>query len=238
MTRRGCLIVSALLVAGCNPGRPSTAQPQTNTDPPAVIVPKQEAPKPPESPRVVLTDRAAKQVRKLLAETPEAKYLRVSISDGRLKLDLDPTTDPKEDLLSESRSVAVLVDRRSAALLPVGIVVDYIDEEGTRGFKFASPGGDQVQPDTSVSLADARRGFKTTLRSPTSKGNKTPVLEPPAEVFGVVRYDAPPGKLAAYLTPDPKDGKKHPAIIWITGGDCNTIDAGCWKDDGVLVLLR
>jgi dipeptidyl aminopeptidase/acylaminoacyl peptidase len=38
-----------------------------------------------------------------------------------------------------------------------------------------------------------------------------------------VNYDAPVGKCAAYLSPDPKDGKKHPAIVWITGGDCNTI---------------
>src|SRR2546430_17631493 len=29
--------------------------------------------------------------------------------------------------------------------------------------------------------------------------------------------------MAAYLSPDPRDGKKHPAIIWITGGDCNSI---------------
>ena len=36
------------------------------------------------------------------------------------------------------------------------------------------------------------------------------------------------GLLAAYLTPDPGDGRKHPAIIWITGGDCNTIDRGVW----------
>src|SRR5436305_720847 len=31
------------------------------------------------------------------------------------------------------------------------------------------------------------------------------------------------GPTAAYLSPDPRDGKKHPAIIWITGGDCNSI---------------
>ena len=29
--------------------------------------------------------------------------------------------------------------------------------------------------------------------------------------------------MAAYLSPDPGDSKKHPAIIWITGGDCNSI---------------
>jgi acetyl esterase/lipase len=30
--------------------------------------------------------------------------------------------------------------------------------------------------------------------------------------------------LAAYVTPDPGDGQKHPAIIWLTGGDSNTLD--------------
>jgi dipeptidyl aminopeptidase/acylaminoacyl peptidase len=46
---------------------------------------------------------------------------------------------------------------------------------------------------------------------------------PPPEVFEVVKYTSPAGELAAYLTPDPKDEKQHPAILWITGGDCNTI---------------
>ncbi len=59
---------------------------------------------------------------------------------------------------------------------------------------------------------------------------RTRVANPPANLFRTVRYDAPLGKMAAYLSPDPKDGKKHPAIIWITGGDCNTIYQGCWKE--------
>jgi dipeptidyl aminopeptidase/acylaminoacyl peptidase len=42
-------------------------------------------------------------------------------------------------------------------------------------------------------------------------------------VFRTAWYDGPAGKHPAYLTPDPKDGKKHPAIIWITGGDRNSI---------------
>jgi acetyl esterase/lipase len=79
----------------------------------------------------------------------------------------------------------------------------------------------------SPSLVDARKGFATKLKS-QQKANK-PVLEPPANVFRKVKYDAPVGKCAAYLSPDPKDGKKHPAIIWITGGDCNTIDEGVWQ---------
>ena len=79
-----------------------------------------------------------------------------------------------------------------------------------------------------ASLVEARRGFTT--KAVLQKGDRTPVAEPPAHLFRVVKYDSAVGKLAAYLTPAPKDGKKHPAIIWITGGDCNTIDEGSWKE--------
>ena len=42
--------------------------------------------------------------------------------------------------------------------------------------------------------------------------------EPPAEVFQHIRYRSPAGELSAYLTPDPGDGEKHPAIVWAHGG--------------------
>src|SRR5262245_35711111 len=77
------------------------------------------------------------------------------------------------------------------------------------------------------SLAEARRGFQTKLIRRESAGESVP--EPPSDLFRIVRYDSPVGKLAALLSLDPKDGKKYPAIIWITGGDCNTIDDGIWK---------
>lgn len=87
--------------------------------------------------------------------------------------------------------------------------------------------GNPDNPTGKESLADARKGFTTKLKR-QHKAN-TPVPEPPAKVFRKVAYDAPVGKCAAYVTPDPKDGKKRPAIVWITGGDCNTIDDGLWK---------
>src|SRR5207253_1872131 len=93
---------------------------------------------------------------------------------------------------------------------------------------FAAPEPEPGPPDTSVSLAEARRGFTTTLARRVSGGRPAPA--PPPELFRLVRYDAPAGKLAAYLTPDPNDGTKRPAIVWITGGDCNSIDAGCWRE--------
>lgn len=84
------------------------------------------------------------------------------------------------------------------------------------------PDGAQTGPGgTAGSLAEARKGFTTKLAR-QEKANEA-VPDPPPRVFGTVQFDSPAGKLAAYLTPDPKDGKKRPAIIWITGGDCNTI---------------
>ncbi|HEV3261266.1 MAG TPA: prolyl oligopeptidase family serine peptidase [Gemmataceae bacterium] len=92
-----------------------------------------------------------------------------------------------------------------------------------------SPAGPVVgQPDQAASLTEARRVFKTVpIRR---ESGKEPVPEPPPQLFRTVQYDAAAGKLAAYVTPDPKDDKKHPAIIWIAGGDCNSIDQGCWQE--------
>ena len=76
------------------------------------------------------------------------------------------------------------------------------------------------KPET-ASLPEARKGFETKLVSRGS--DRVPVDQPPQQVFSIVHYDSPVGKLPAYLSPDPQDGQKHPAIVWITGGDCNTI---------------
>jgi len=92
------------------------------------------------------------------------------------------------------------------------------------GRRDTSPG----QQGETASLTEARRGFKTKLVP--QRGDKSPAAEPPADLFRLVKYDSPVGKLSAYLSPEPQDGKKHPAIIWITGGDCNSIDEGCWKE--------
>jgi acetyl esterase/lipase len=72
-----------------------------------------------------------------------------------------------------------------------------------------------------TSLPEARRGFKT---KPVARGNeREPVEEPPAQLFRIVRYKSPVGPLPAYLSVTPRDGKRRPAIVWITGGDCNSI---------------
>lgn len=88
--------------------------------------------------------------------------------------------------------------------------------------------GTSTDKGESGSLADARRGFQTKLlRTETTKG---PPPTPPAALLRTVQYETPAGKMSAYLGVAPADGKKHPAIVWLTGGDSNTIDDGCWTE--------
>jgi hypothetical protein len=75
--------------------------------------------------------------------------------------------------------------------------------------------------DKSMSLCEARRGFKTILLP--KRDVREAVEQAPASIFKTIKYSAPSGEFPAYISPDPGDGKKHPAIIWITGGDCNSI---------------
>lgn len=81
--------------------------------------------------------------------------------------------------------------------------------------------------DKPITLADARRDFRTKLVRQDQAGE--PLPQPPAHLFQLVHYESKAGRLAAFISPDPKDGKRRPAIIWITGGDCNTLDDGFWK---------
>jgi acetyl esterase/lipase len=91
-----------------------------------------------------------------------------------------------------------------------------------------APGQAGNPADQAASLTEARKGFHSKIaRRPT---DRAPAAEPPPGLFRTVHYRAPVGELAAYLSPDPNDGKKHPAILWVTGGDCNSIDEGCWKE--------
>ncbi len=75
-------------------------------------------------------------------------------------------------------------------------------------------------------FSEARKGFQTKLIRKVKSSE--PLLTPPEGLLELVRYPSSIGDLAAYLTPDPGDGKKHPAIIWIHGGDCQEIGDLAW----------
>jgi dipeptidyl aminopeptidase/acylaminoacyl peptidase len=72
----------------------------------------------------------------------------------------------------------------------------------------------------SQTLAEARKGFTP---HPTGTRSGEPVEGPPPNTVHIVSYPSAGKQLAAYLSTEPGDGKRHPAIVWITGGDCNTI---------------
>jgi acetyl esterase/lipase len=66
-------------------------------------------------------------------------------------------------------------------------------------------------------LAEARRGHVTVLTQKIRADDALPV--PPKGTLDLVHYTSPAGQIAGYLSPLPTDGAKHPAIIWISGGD-------------------
>ncbi len=87
--------------------------------------------------------------------------------------------------------------------------------------------GEPVPDQEKSSLVEARRGF-TPKPVPRNAG-RDPIPEPPPEIFRKVVYESPAGKLGAYISQVAEDGQKRPAIVWITGGDCNSID-DVWSD--------
>lgn len=101
----------------------------------------------------------------------------------------------------------------------------------TLAISFTFTGCDDPFNAVTGTLVDARKDFKTKLTRSESAG--VPLDQPNprgmGRGFAIVQYDAPGGRYPAYLF-TPPDGRllgaelnKLPAIIWITGGDCNTI---------------
>ncbi len=75
-------------------------------------------------------------------------------------------------------------------------------------------------------FAEARQRFATHLLRHERLGH-APAL-PPNGMLDLVKYSAPLGENAAYVSPDPKDGVRHPAIIWLVGGFSNSIGSIAW----------
>lgn len=76
------------------------------------------------------------------------------------------------------------------------------------------------------SFAEAHDAFQTTLVEKNSDND--PIPDPPEGFFDLVQYPSKVGDLAAYVSSDPGDGKKHPLIIWVVGGWGNGIDDFPW----------
>jgi len=81
------------------------------------------------------------------------------------------------------------------------------------------------------SLSQARAKFHTKVPRGRPEGrvfDGKPASLPPAELFARVQVRGPAGRLWTYVTPDPKDHQKHPAVIWAHGG-FGAIDKEFWS---------
>ena len=99
---------------------------------------------------VIITDRAALEVKRHVADVandPEMAgqtlYLRLRVQGGgcsgfQNKLDLDPTYNEKLDHLFEINGVQVVIDKRSMLYL-TGATVDFHDDLNKRGFSVTNP---------------------------------------------------------------------------------------------------
>src|SRR5688572_6437129 len=79
-----------------------------------------------------------------------------------------------------------------------------------------------LAPSKTTSLTQARQGHATRLsrRSKSEGGVETP---PRDSDLRLEKYPSAVGPLPCYISADPEDFKKHPGIVWITGGVCNSI---------------
>lgn len=132
----------------------------------------------------------------------------------------------------------------------VGCADDKTDSENEHNSS-NSKRGDARSTETSFNtteLSVARKGFQTRLaeRGPRAAN----IMRPARTYFRLVYYKSSVGNLGAYLSPDPNDGRRHPAIIWITGGDCNSIgdvwtrqgdendqSAAAYRREGVIMMF-
>lgn len=85
----------------------------------------------------------------------------------------------------------------------------------------------QQRATTLQTLAQARAGMRTHVHDallPKARMAQTPLPRPPATLFVPMAYTSQGMALTAFVTPDPRDGARHPAVVWLTGGDTNSLD--------------
>src|SRR5215213_4657440 len=101
------------------------------------------------TPAINVTEKAANEVKRIIAEQqeqgqmPEKIYLRMRVVGGgcsgfQHKLDLDPVVNEKLDEVFDFHGVPVVVDKRSLMYLD-GVTVDFHDELNKQGFSISNP---------------------------------------------------------------------------------------------------
>ncbi|GMU42156.1 MAG: prolyl oligopeptidase family serine peptidase [Xanthomonadales bacterium] len=91
----------------------------------------------------------------------------------------------------------------------------------------------------------ARRGFRTAAAVP--EDSPSPPATPPVHLFQRSDYENPQGyTLTGYVSADPADGRRHPAILWLKDGDSNSLgefwesgqtSASAFREAGVVMAF-
>lgn len=82
-------------------------------------------------------------------------------------------------------------------------------------------------------LLEARKGHKTKLVE-NAYERAGPAKLPPTKIFDLVQYPSRVGKLSAYLTPDPKDKKTRPIVIWM-GDGFEGLTESLWEEETAML---
>lgn len=79
---------------------------------------------------------------------------------------------------------------------------------------------------TLQNLMQARAGRSTQIATallPAAHKAVAAMPKPPAHLFVPMDYRSGDLQLKAFVTPDPRDGEKQPLMVWLTGGDTNSL---------------
>jgi hypothetical protein len=134
--------------------------------------------------------------------------------------DLRDKSGSTRNIRKMNHAVHQIVVRVLLAVL-VAVVIGCDNGAGLRSSTGASSSSDNSATSSQQTLLEARAGFVTrVVKSGEFAG---PPDSPGGNEFQLIQYQSPVGPLAAYVTTDPGDGRKRPAIVWITGGDNNSI---------------
>ena len=128
--------------------------------------------------------------------------------------------------------------RWCALLLGLGAAALLAPDPIARAQNAPAVGTPDPSPSSAIpgSLPHARQGF-VTRRVPSSYRPDGEAPVPPGGIFELVEYPSPVGNLSAYITPDPGDGRRRPALIWAHGG-FGGIGSWLWEEPDYLEAFR
>ncbi|GLQ57527.1 iron-sulfur cluster insertion protein ErpA [Devosia nitrariae] len=96
-----------------------------------------------ERPQVVLTDRAAKRVARIISKEPEGTVLRISVAGGgcsgfQYEYNLVQETPSEDDIVLGKNGATVLIDSLSLEFMG-GAEIDYVDDLIGQSFQIKNP---------------------------------------------------------------------------------------------------